>query len=107
MAEQNIVIILARCSRSGKNYGIRLVQTSPGKWLGTWAFPIKKAAGKEKGYDSETMPGTFALSDTFPGCPYCKNPHIFECEECGMVGCWNGKMSVAACPWCGSLGRPW
>jgi hypothetical protein len=100
----NVVILIARCSRSKQSFGIRLekkVEKADDLWIADWAFAIKEKAIEREGYDQSEVDGTFGFDPAYPGCPYCHAPSVFQCV-CGKVACWDGESRIATCPWCGS-----
>jgi len=104
MSALNVVIVLARCSRSKQLFGIRFEEKGRNQWLADWAFPIKEVMARREGYDRGEIRGTFQIAPTFPGCRSCGAVGFFSCG-CGKVGCWDGESGMATCPWCGSSGE--
>jgi hypothetical protein len=100
MSTRNIVIVMARCSRSKQGFGIRLERREGDAWFATWAFAIKDAAAKREGYEKTRIDGRFWMDSAFPGCPYC-SAHGFCGCGCGRLACWDGESRTVACPWCG------
>lgn len=102
MNEQpNVVIVMARCSRSRRDFGIRFEEKARGQWMADWAFAIKEKAAKKEGYDHSAITGAFGFDIGYPGCLYCYARSVFKCT-CGKVACWDGETRIALCPWCGS-----
>ncbi|MCL6557471.1 MAG: hypothetical protein K6U74_01475 [Firmicutes bacterium] len=99
-----VAIVLSKCSYSKQGYGIRFEESSPGQWLGDWAFPIGESVSKREGYDRTSIEGTILFRDTYPGCPHCQSTGIFKCR-CGKVACWDGQSCKVTCPWCGASGE--
>lgn len=104
-AMPNVVIVLARCSRDGQPYGMRVEEKSPGQWYIDWAFPIQDAVAGREGYGSNEIRGSFAIEQPgFPGCPHCGGPSFFKCG-CGKMTCWDGSSRSVTCRWCGGAGE--
>jgi hypothetical protein len=100
----NVVIVVARCSRSKKYFGIRFEARSTTHWIADWAFALKEAAVKKEGYERNTISGKLTFGDEYPGCPHCENKRLLKCG-CGKVSCWDGRDGPVICPWCGSSGE--
>lgn len=94
-----VIIVLAKCSKCNKLYGIRVQQIDRFKWEYTWAFPISEKNASIEGYDKTKVEGKIIVKDSFPGCPYCKAPTFFMCE-CSNITCWDGILSEVECAWC-------
>jgi hypothetical protein len=104
MTNGNVVIVLARCSRTRKPYCISFERTSAKEWTATWSFPIQEAAAARRNYASDRISGLITSGADFPGCPHCHNRGFFK-ENCGKVGCWDGINDFITCPWCGAQGE--
>ena len=104
MTIRNVVIVVGRCSHSKERFGIRMERSDSNYWVATWAFAIKEAVAKREGYEATRVEGSFGFDQSYPGCPHCSAPCIFQCG-CGKVACWNGESSVVTCPSCGSSGE--
>lgn len=98
------VIILCKCGRAHKTYGIRVEKFSGKRWGMTWAFPIKESAGKREGYDKASVSGDVVMSAEYPGCPYCKQRGLTVCT-CGHLSCTITHNDLFTCEWCGAQGR--
>jgi len=92
---------MARCSQDQQGFGIRLEEKDRDQWLADWAFAIKETAARREGYDRGEITGDFGFDATYPGCPHCRAPSIFQCV-CGKIACWDGEHRVVTCPWCGA-----
>ncbi len=101
----NVVIVLARCSRSRQPFGMRFEEKGRGSWVVDWAFALPEATARKEGYDRNTITGSFALDPKYPGCPGCGCKGWFLCGSCGKVACWNGEQRVVTCPWCSASGE--
>ena len=119
-------IILVKCGKNNKTYGIRVERYS-NEWMSTWAFPIDEAKAKREGFDRNKITGTFRPTRDYPGCPFCGTSKLLQCE-CGRMLCYNDEMANASnsnnsyqgnegkntrkaeetslkCPWCLTLIR--
>jgi hypothetical protein len=99
----NAKVIMARCSKTKKLYGIRIEQRKK-DWVRTWAFAIDEKRVKHEGFDTNTVTGSMNATDDFPGCPYCKSKSFVVCT-CQKIGCWNGVEYYYSCPWCNFKGE--
>ncbi len=100
----NVVIVLARCGKEKKSFGLRFEETTPGTWTADWAFAIPEAQAQREGYDLGEIKGNFAFASTYPGCPHCGGQSVLKCS-CGKVSCWDGQQKKIICPWCGAQGE--
>jgi hypothetical protein len=97
-------VLLGRCSRTSKLYGIRVEQRA-NDWYSTWAFPItSEASAKREEYGSQTLHGTYSSDVGWPGCPHCGSGSWAACN-CGRIGCWDGTNALWTCPWCHTKDR--
>lgn len=96
-----VVIIMAKCEKTGKSYGIRVEQVSDFKWNYTWAFPMSDKTAKLEGYDTCSVEGKITIKRSFPGCPHCGASAFFMCE-CGKISCWDTITNDVTCAWCGT-----
>ena len=100
-------IIMARCAKTNKTYGIRVEQRD-NDWVRTWAFPIDENKAKREGFDVNTISGSLRADPDFPGCPHCKALGFVVCQ-CGKMGCNGGLVQKEEgaeyqCPWCNQRG---
>lgn len=105
MNEQNgeAVIILCKCGRYHKAYGIR-TENIGNNWICTWAFPIKEGSAKREGYDKTSIKGSITFANEYPGCPYCGGNNLTVCS-CGHLNCTMLKDGRFTCEWCGAQGE--
>jgi hypothetical protein len=96
-----VVVVMARCSRSRQGFGIRFEEQAEDRWVADWAFAIPATSDGREWYGRGDVTGAFEVADTYPGCPHCHAPSIFQCV-CGKVACWDGENRTATCPWCGT-----
>ena len=100
----NASVILARCPKNNKPFGIRVEQRK-GDWVRTWAFKIDERNAKREGFDKNKIIGSIDPVDEYPGCPYCGNIGFILCE-CGKLFCPcemeidDDGIGSAQCPWC-------
>jgi hypothetical protein len=101
----NAKVILAKCSKTQKCFGIRIEQRG-GDWVRTWAFPIDERRAKNEGFEANKVSGSMNAVDNYHGCPYCGGVGFVHCG-CGKIGCWGsgGETRVYACPWCKQEGE--
>lgn len=98
------VVVLCKCGKVHKTYGIRTEKLSGKRWNMTWAFPMKESTGKREGYDKVSVSGDIVMTDEYPGCPYCSQKNITVCS-CGHISCTITRGGIFTCEWCGSQGR--
>jgi hypothetical protein len=104
----NATVILARCSKTKKLFGIR-VEKREKQWYMTWAFPIDEEKAKHEGFNKNKV-NLGGVDDNYPGCPYCGDEGFGQCGSCeknGCLGCLGSsetksKKSLYTCPWCGN-----
>ncbi|MDR3303446.1 MAG: hypothetical protein LBS86_03450 [Treponema sp.] len=100
----NAKVILARCSKTRKTFGIR-IEERRGDWVRTWAFPLDERKAKREGFDAETVTGSMNEDDEYPGCPHCGAAGFVSCG-CGKISCNGGVTDHGdgsaefTCPWC-------
>lgn len=104
MVESNeAVIVLSKCAKGHKTYGIRAERLTSNRWRFTWAFPIKEASAKREGYDRTSISGSIDCTDEYPGCPYCGQQNFVVCK-CGHISCNIVNRGIFTCEWCGAQG---
>lgn len=94
-------VVVARCSQSGRGFGVRFEEHGRGRWVADWAFPVKEKSTRREGHGQGEISGAFEFDAAYPGCPHCGAPSIFQCV-CGEVACWDGESRAVTCPWCGT-----
>ncbi len=92
-------VLLAKCQRTKKIYGIRTQRMSDGDWWRTWAFPVDESRAHKEGYDATRVQGNLYCTEEYPGCPYCRTKGFVLCNRCKKISCWNGENQLT-CPWC-------
>lgn len=97
-------VILAKCPKHHRTYGIRTEMLTRNRWQLTWAFPVKEASAKREGYDQTTISGSLEFSPEYPGCPYCGSCQLTVCS-CGHISCTVKEGGQSACVWCGRRGE--
>jgi hypothetical protein len=98
--QPNVVVILARCKKTKKLFGIRLEEEHTSRWFADWAFSIQENKARKEGYAQNTIQGSFDIDPAYPGCPHCQAPGFFQCS-CGKIGSYDGESRQVICPWCG------
>lgn len=97
-------VILAKCPKKKKLYGMRVQKMSDGDWWRTWAFPVEEKRAHKEGYDMTRVQGSLYYTKEYKGCPYCEAKSFVQCSGCSKIFCWNGEEQMT-CPWCnGKLG---
>lgn len=94
-------IILIRCNKENKAFGVRVQKMKDGDWYRTWAFKVNARHAKNEGYDTNKVVGNLCATEEYPGCPYCGSKGFVQCGTCKKLTCWNGEESMT-CHWCGS-----
>ena len=96
------VIVLCKCIKTHKTFGIRTEKAGRNHWVFTWAFPIKETAAHREGYDKTTVGGEIEFDEEFPGCPYCGDNSGFTlCPICNKLRDCYGEDEIVPCEWCG------
>jgi hypothetical protein len=102
-----VEVITAQCGLHRKLYGMRAQEDRPGRWLFTWAFPLRAESAAREGYLETEIVGGMALDARWPGCPHCRKSSFFKCLRCGGITCYDPAAMSSECSWCGSKGgRP-
>ena len=101
---RDAVVLLCKCGKVHKTYGIRTEKLSGKRWSMTWAFPIRESVAKHEGYDKVSVSGDVSMTDEYPGCPFCGQRNITVCE-CGHISCTVVRGGIFTCEWCGAQGR--
>lgn len=97
------LIVLSKCPKNKKTYGIRAENFGRDHWSFTWAFPVKEENAKHEGYDKSSIKGTIVIDNEFPGCPYCGTSNFVVCQ-CGHINCNYQTSGRFVCAWCGLQG---
>ncbi len=95
------VIVLCKCAKRYKTFGIRAEKTGRDHWDFTWAFPIKDETAHREGYDRTTVGGDIDFTEEYPGCPYCGNYGFVLCPRCNKISCGYESDRIQPCEWCG------
>ena len=98
-------VIIAKCPKTKRPYGIRVQQMEDGDWWRTWSFEIDTARAAREGYGAGTIEGNLYALDAYPGCPYCGRRKFYHCP-CGKISCGGPNGVDYTCPWCGLTCRP-
>lgn len=105
MKKVEATVILSKCSKTKKTYGIRTEKMSDGKWHFTWSFKIDDEKAKKEGYQNTKVFGEILIDNTYHGCPYCGSMNVCVCSGCGMLNCNDKENKVVTCNWCGGAGE--
>ena len=97
------VVVLCKCAKTHRTFGIRAEKTGRDHWDFTWAFPIKEAAAQREGYDRTKVGGEIDFTDEYPGCPYCGNVGFGLCPNCKRLDCGYEIERLMPCEWCGHV----
>lgn len=95
-------ILLFKCSKAKRIYGVRVQKMKDGDWWRTWAFKISPKQAQHEGYDRTPVQGNLNATEEYPGCPYCGANNFVQCGNCQKISCWNGETQLT-CPWCGTI----
>ena len=95
-------VILARCSKDRRAFGMRTQKMSDGDWWRMWAFPIDERRAHHEGYDTTEIRGSLKYAEGYPGCPYCGAMNFVRCGTCDKLTCYNNEVKLG-CGWCGTL----
>ena len=98
-------VVLAKCSRSRKSYGIRIERRRDNIWYCTWAFPLSESGASNEGYGSTMISGRVEIDSEYPGCPYCGTKAWVSCGSCKKLSCWINGEHYFSCMWCGNSGE--
>lgn len=106
MAFVDATVLLFKCDKSKKSFGVRVEKTKTNDWIRTWAFPVDEMAEKNENYAAQQVSGTLDETSDYPGCPYCKSNGFVKCGTCHKISCWNIGVddNVFTCQWCGVSG---
>lgn len=93
-------VILQKCTKTKKTFGIRIQELEDGEWYRTWAFPIDENRAKREGYHKTQVMSLLPSQTEYPGCPHCECKNFFYDHNCGKISCYYGEERFT-CPWCG------
>jgi hypothetical protein len=95
------MILIAKCSRSRELFYIRLTASGQSAWLADRTFThwSDAPASDAEGRGNSEATGSIQLAADYAGCPYCSAATFFKCR-CQRLGCWDGRLNPARCPWC-------
>ena len=60
-------VVLAKCKKTKKTFGIRMEHKKDRAWHCTWAFGVSQAVANEEGYTKTRISGKVVLDDEYPG----------------------------------------
>lgn len=98
-------VVLAKCRKAHKTYGIRIERRTDSVWYCTWAFSITESGASNEGYGSAMISGRVDIDSEYPGCPYCGGRRWVSCGNCKKLTCWSDEEEYFTCTWCGSSGE--
>ena len=98
-------VVMAKCGKSHKPYGIRIEERMDNIWYCTWAFKLSEQAAHHEGYGNTMITGRVDLDSKYPGCPYCGAGGWVSCGKCGKLTCYDGEKKRFICSWCGGSGK--
>lgn len=98
-------VVMAKCNKSHRPYGIRIERRTDNIWYETWAFKLSEKAGSNEGYGNTMISGQIKIDDEYPGCPYCGAIGWVSCSSCGKLTCYSGEGNSFTCSWCGNSGK--
>lgn len=97
-------VLLFKCGKANREYGVRIQTTPDNDWERTWAFEITPKIAKSEGFDKNKVKGNLYATDDYPGCPYCGADGFVQCSKCKKISCWDGEKNLT-CAWCGAYMR--
>lgn len=65
----NAAVILQKCGKTGKTFGIRVQQMDDGEWYRTWAFPMDEARAGREGYSGTKLNSMLPETPEYPAAP--------------------------------------
>lgn len=101
-------IIVSRCMKTGKDFGIRWEKTNSGPWMATWSFKIPSSQKNSNDYkqSDDALSGDFKFSSDYPGCPHCQGRIALVCSRCKKIYCHDIEKGIRTrCPWCNVEGE--
>ena len=101
----NAKIIMSKCRKTKKAFGIRFEEISPKNWNANWTFKVSESSAKKEKYESEKIAGSFWLDAKYPGCPYCGGKSFYVCGQCGRLNCWDLETKSVTCAECSYTGE--
>lgn len=97
----NAQVLVVKCAKNKKMFGMRLEEVQHRQWAINWAFPLSEKRASAEKFDRTKIEGSFNFTNEYPGCPYCGNTGVISCGSCGKLSCWDGKNNTATCGNCG------
>lgn len=104
MRKDNVVIIPAKCQRTGSMYGIRAEKTG-GAWHLNWSFPMPEDESARENFNENKISGKIVIDQEYPGCPHCGGKGFVHCGQCGKLSCWDEEDKNFTCHHCGYEGQ--
>lgn len=87
-------VVLIKCTRAKKLFGVRIQLMDDGDWWRTWAFKIDDRYVKNEHYDTNRVVGNLFPTEEYPRCPYCEANAFVQCGNCQHLSCWHGEKSL-------------
>ncbi len=98
-------VVMAKCTKEKKPFGIRVEQREDMAWYCNWAFRISEQAAANEGYGNTVIDGIVKIDGDYPGCPYCGATGWVRCGQCGKLTCQASGEEFFQCEWCGNSGK--
>lgn len=106
MAFVNATVILFKCDKACKSFGVRVEEDSDKDWVRTWAFPVDSNTEKNENYSKQQVIGNLYYTSEYCGCPYCQTNRFVKCNTCDKITCFgDDRNGVFKCGWCGISGK--
>ena len=104
MASKKIAqVLLCRCIKNKKLFGITLEKRTGNDWEMIYSYPIDEQHMKSERFDQNQITAAMYLSSMFLGCPFCRCKSFFQCGICDRINCNGDSNSVPVeCAWCNS-----
>lgn len=93
-------VVVIKCAKAKRMFGVRVQKMSDGDWWRTWAFKINEKKAQNEGYVSNAIQGSLNKTEEYPGCPYCGSYDFVQCGKCKKLTCYRGEAALT-CLWCG------
>lgn len=102
MPFKDATVILFKCDKSRKSFGVRVEKEKNNDWGRTWAFPVDDKTEKNENYAQQKVVGNLYYTEEYCGCPYCKTTGFMMCGKCKKITCYDDdRGGISTCQWCG------
>lgn len=98
---KHAIFVRGKCQKNYMDYGLRLEETSPNRWLITDKLPIPTRKYPANSFDEDSLTGFCRYIHRDMNCPHCGNPLDIVCGACGKLFC-GSRSSSNTCPHCGT-----